>query len=56
MLIANEDVTSDRRRVLSLRHLAPSVLTPSGHGPQRPVRPDSVLTASGAPLLPPDSL
>ena len=40
MLIANQDVTSDRRRVLTLRHLAPSVLAPSGHGPLRPVRPD----------------
>ena len=41
MLIANQDVTSDRRSILTLSHLAPSVLTPSRHGPLRPVRPDT---------------
>ena len=54
MLIANQDVTSDRRRVLTLRHLVPSVLTPSGHGPLRPVRPDCVWCScitSGLPLI-----
>jgi len=46
MLIANQEVTSDRRRILALHYLAPSVLTPSGHGPLRPVRPDHVWCSS----------
>jgi len=46
MLIANQDVTVDRRRILTLRHLAPSILTPSGHGPLCPVRPDCVWCTS----------
>ena len=46
MLIANQDIMSDRRRILTLRHLAPSVLMPSGHGLLRPVRPDCVWCSS----------
>ena len=36
------DVRSDRRRVRKIPASSSDVLTPSGHGPLRPVRPDEV--------------
>ena len=36
------DVTSDRRRVRKIPVSSSDVLTASGHGPLRPVRPDDV--------------
>ena len=36
------DVTSDRRRIRKIPASSSHVLTPSGHGPFRPVRPDDV--------------
>ena len=36
------DATSDRRRVRKIPVSSSHVLTPSGHGPLRPVRPDDV--------------
>ena len=36
------DATSDRRRVRNIPLSSSHLLTPSGHGPVRPVRPDDV--------------
>ena len=41
-LTVNQDATSVRRRVLIFVCVQSCVLTPSGHGPLRPVRPDNI--------------